>query len=272
MKKAIRVLVFSNMLFLLFLTASGFFSGAVSDIIYYLAFLCSAFFALFTLRGEYEPRSLVALPEKRDIIFTLLGIFPFIGITMLVSFLTTTLFSLFGLYATAPDVSGSTVAVLLTHAVVPALLEEFLFRLVPFTLLGGHSRRAAFLASSLLFALVHCNVFQIPYALVAGLLLGAVYVLSGSIIPSLILHLANNTVSVFWIRYGGVQSFRDIFVITVTSLAILSVILMIVLMKDRIRNIFSKLSTDKSKHWFTFEFLIFVLLTVFIAVSNMFSV
>ena len=49
--------------------------------------------------------------------------------------------------------------------------------------------------SALLFALIHMNPAQMPHAFVMGLLLGWMYVRTGSIVPGVAFHWANNTVA-----------------------------------------------------------------------------
>lgn len=53
----------------------------------------------------------------------------------------------------------------------------------------------AIIVSALLFALVHMNPAQMPYAFIAGLLLGWMYWRTGSILPGMAYHWANNSVA-----------------------------------------------------------------------------
>jgi simple sugar transport system permease protein len=100
-----------------------------------------------------------------------------------VSALTTLVLAFFG-KTNEVDVSGHLVYELFRHALIPAVLEELLFRYIPIKLLSPYSRRGAILVSALLFSLVHLNLFQIPYALLAGVVFGFLTVASGSILPS----------------------------------------------------------------------------------------
>lgn len=83
-----------------------------------------------------------------------------------------------------------------TIAVVPAFVEEFLFRGVVLSNLLPYGRTHAIVFSSLLFALMHQNVGQFFYTSVAGLILGYIYVQTGSIWGSVLLHFVNNFYSV----------------------------------------------------------------------------
>ncbi len=54
--------------------------------------------------------------------------------------------------------------------------------------------------SALLFALAHLNPAQIPHAFVVGLLLGWLFVKTGSIVPGVIVHWINNSISYVFVN------------------------------------------------------------------------
>lgn len=87
---------------------------------------------------------------------------------------------------------------LLCIGIIPAFVEEFAFRGV---ILGALRKRAsdgmAIFVSSFLFALVHGNLQQIPFAFIVGLILAYSVVYTGSIIPAMVIHFLNNTCTVF---------------------------------------------------------------------------
>ena len=79
--------------------------------------------------------------------------------------------------------------------------EELVFRgAVLRTLLGSRSPLVAIAISALFFAAVHMNPAQMPHAFLSGLLLGWMYWRTGSIIPGVVLHWVNNTVSYVLIK------------------------------------------------------------------------
>ena len=84
---------------------------------------------------------------------------------------------------------------LLSLCVVPGLCEEFLFRGVFLTNLMPFGKNNAILISALLFSLMHENPAQALFAFVAGILLGLIYVKTGSIWNCIVVHLINNFVS-----------------------------------------------------------------------------
>jgi membrane protease YdiL (CAAX protease family) len=88
------------------------------------------------------------------------------------------------------------VLMLFTTAVVPAFVEEFLFRGLVLSNLLPYGRTTAIFASALLFGVMHQNVEQLLYATVAGLVLGYLYVKTRSIWVCVLLHFVNNFTSV----------------------------------------------------------------------------
>lgn len=90
---------------------------------------------------------------------------------------------------------GIFIAVLST-AVLPAILEEFIIRGVVMQPLRRFGDKFAIIASALIFAIMHGNMVQIPYTVVAGIFMGYLAIATGSIWPSIILHFINNFYSV----------------------------------------------------------------------------
>ena len=84
----------------------------------------------------------------------------------------------------------------ITIALVPAFCEEFLFRGVILSNLMPYGRSTAIVISSLLFGLMHGNFYQFLYTTVAGLVLGFIYVKTGSIWCSTLMHMLNNSISI----------------------------------------------------------------------------
>lgn len=84
---------------------------------------------------------------------------------------------------------------LLVFAVLPALLEEMAFRGYVLRTLRPYGDRTAILVSSLLFALMHGNVLQVPFAFIVGLVLGYVTVQTDNIWLAVVIHFCNNAMS-----------------------------------------------------------------------------
>ncbi len=82
-------------------------------------------------------------------------------------------------------------------AIVPAIIEEFLFRgVILGTLRKYHGDVIAIIVSSVLFGFIHGNFLQTPLTALSGMIMGYLAVKTGSIIPSMILHFVNNALAV----------------------------------------------------------------------------
>lgn len=88
------------------------------------------------------------------------------------------------------------VLALISTAVIPALVEEFLFRGVILSNMIPFGRDAAILGSALLFGLMHGNILQFLYTTLMGVVLGYVYVYTKSIWCCVLIHFFNNALSV----------------------------------------------------------------------------
>ncbi len=100
----------------------------------------------------------------------------------------------------APEYGTGTwsfILMLLCVGILPALLEEFAIRGV---ILGALRKKfsdtSAIVISSVLFGILHGNLQQIPFATLLGLLLAYTTIYTGSLLPAVLIHAVNNTVSV----------------------------------------------------------------------------
>lgn len=97
--------------------------------------------------------------------------------------------------AATPFEDGDPLSALLTvlaSALVPAFCEEYLYRKLFCTELTVHGSAFAIIISALLFALAHFSFYTFPYAFICGLVLGVVYLKTGSVRYSMAVHFANN--------------------------------------------------------------------------------
>ncbi len=88
------------------------------------------------------------------------------------------------------------VLMLVELVVVPAFVEELLFRGVILSNLLPFGKGTAVLGSALLFGLMHQNAEQLLYATAAGAVLGWIFVQTRSIWPCVLMHFVNNFHSV----------------------------------------------------------------------------
>lgn len=87
---------------------------------------------------------------------------------------------------------------ILAVAIVAPIVEELVFRgaLLGGLLKNGISARTAILVSALTFGIIHMNPIQIVFAGIIGILLGWTYWRTGSLMPCILMHVANNSFSV----------------------------------------------------------------------------
>ncbi len=85
---------------------------------------------------------------------------------------------------------------LISTAVLPAILEEMVFRGYVLQAFRRYGDKLAVIVTALLFGLIHGNVLQLPFAFLLGLVFGWMVVQTGSIWPAVILHFGNNAMSV----------------------------------------------------------------------------
>lgn len=108
----------------------------------------------------------------------------------------------FGIEFTQPEdtstyttVSGILLSVLQT-ALIPAFIEEFAVRGVVMQPLRRYGDGFAIIMSSMVFALMHGNMVQIPFAFIAGIAIGYAVIQTGSMWTGVIIHFINNFLAV----------------------------------------------------------------------------
>ncbi len=119
---------------------------------------------------------------------------------------------LFGVEFEMPDdvsdygsVSGVLIS-LLSTAVLPAFVEEFAIRGVVMQSLRRYGDWFAIIMSSLVFALMHGNMVQIPFAFIAGIGIGYAVIKTGTMWTGIIIHFINNSIAVFsMVAYNGLS-------------------------------------------------------------------
>lgn len=85
---------------------------------------------------------------------------------------------------------------IISTAVLPALVEEMIFRGYLMGSLRPYGDGIALVLSAFVFGLFHGNVLQIPFAFILGLVLGWMVIQTGSIWTAVVLHFGNNLMSV----------------------------------------------------------------------------
>lgn len=85
---------------------------------------------------------------------------------------------------------------ILSTAVLPALVEEFIFRGYIQGALKPFGNGIAIVLSAFIFGIFHGNILQFPFAFLMGLVFGWLFAATGSIWPSVLVHFGNNLMSV----------------------------------------------------------------------------
>ena len=158
-------------------------------------------FCLFRRRLTPDDPTVTLMPPQREHLSYLLLLPLFIVSVSLLASTLTYIGSLMG-YENAILLPSSRLRLVVSAAVLPSLVEELVCRylcLVPFA--SGRGTSAVWI-SAILFALLHADPVQIPYALFAGLILGALAVQTKSIWIPMLFHLANNLTSVAFFLLG----------------------------------------------------------------------
>jgi len=104
-------------------------------------------------------------------------------------------------------------------AFVAPFVEEFVMRegITGYLMRRGVSASAAILFSAFVFGIIHLNPQQVPFACIIGIVLAIIYVKTGSIVISYIVHMLNNLVSVILLYTYGEEA-SDISIINATGI------------------------------------------------------
>ena len=96
---------------------------------------------------------------------------------------------------------------ILAIAVAGPVLEELLFRgAITKALLKQYDPAKAILISAFIFGIFHINPIQVVAAFLIGLLLAWVYYKTASLLPCILMHILNNSISVYLnIKYPGMD-------------------------------------------------------------------
>ena len=131
-------------------------------------------------------------------------------------------------------------------AVAPALLEEFLFRGAIMGNLIKYGKPFAIFTSAFLFGLIHGNLVQIPFAFLVGLVLGFLIIETDSIWTGVIIHFINNFISVCVDYLGDYvkEDILNIFYLIAVALFIVIGIVGIYILSVRNKNLFSFEKTE----------------------------
>ena len=102
---------------------------------------------------------------------------------------------------------------ILCVAVFGPILEELLFRgAITRALLKKYNPTKAIILSALVFGIFHINPVQVVSATLIGLLLAWIYYKTASLIPCILIHILNNSLSVYMsLTYPEVETTKELF-------------------------------------------------------------
>ncbi|MEG1448748.1 MAG: type II CAAX endopeptidase family protein [Oscillospiraceae bacterium] len=159
---------------------------------------------LFYVLVYHIPTRIIFPFSKVKKVDTMLMVFIGLGVStigMYSSAAVSTVFSVFGIIPTAPDISfGSnifrTLLLIVEICIIAPILEELVFRGIIMQSLRRFGDRFALVMSAIIFALIHLNFVQFPNALLMGLVMGYFVLRTNSLHVGIFMHAANNILSV----------------------------------------------------------------------------
>ncbi len=201
-----------NILYLLF-TVAGFTKKYNSDPVYQsaldiiliIAGMLIPFYFLGKrmkkISGIPEP---IAFEKPDSSIKFITAVIAGLGVCMLANIVTSyiTLFmEVFGIHLKSPDIAMPTgisgVVITVVRVVIcAAMTEEITMRGYVMGNLRAYGDKFAILMSSVMFAAMHGNLVQAPFALIAGFAIGYFSIKTGSIWTGVVIHALNNGISV----------------------------------------------------------------------------
>ena len=167
--------------------------------------------------GEKPQKSLKSKKIKEKVRLTLIGCFVFavvqIGLPHLLELIGVnyTMETLFNMNLDGSLLSN--VLLFITLAIIPAVFEELLYRKAIIDFSKGFGKGFAVVCSALLFGIIHMNLAQGILAFAVGLLMGYIYLKSGDIRITMLLHLLNNAFSAFQMMFGETSLLMNIITI-----------------------------------------------------------
>ena len=152
------------------------------------------------ISGVSEPLSLGKPYDKTSFILAVVSGIGFCTIASIVTSYLTIFISFFGLELSAPDVAmpkGTTgiITSVIRVVVIAAIAEELALRGYVMGNLRKYGDKFAIIISATVFAVIHGNLVQAPFAFIAGYAIGYLTVKTGSLWTGIAIHAANNFIS-----------------------------------------------------------------------------
>lgn len=129
---------------------------------------------------------------------------------------------------------------MLSTAVLVPVMEEFAFRGVLLSALRKYGAGFAIFASAFVFSLVHLDFSNVVFAFIAGLVFGFLYVKTGNLWISIVIHALNNGIAVAG-RYGEflfggamAEAFNDLSLLIPIAVGLVALILLVIFQREKL--------------------------------------
>ncbi len=183
--------------------SDGVFQNCADIIIVFISFLLPFYFVGKKMKAVSGAEDPIPLGKPTDGISFILAVVAGIGFCMIANIATTYLtvvMGIFGLELSSPDVPmpggiAGVVTSIIRVVVVAAVAEELTLRGYVMGNLRKYGDKFAILVSAIVFALMHGNLVQAPFALIAGFGIGYFTVKTGTVWTGIAIHAANNFIS-----------------------------------------------------------------------------
>lgn len=161
-----------------------------------LIILIPVLFYLMVYKSNPLKWELMKLPRFWDIIWAILAALCLMPLVSLLNIITMTFTSNAVTDTVEILFSENVITQLLLMAIMPAVVEEFVFRGMFYGVYRKRNIMGGALMSGLLFGLFHLNINQCVYAVVMGVAFAIIDEISGSLITSVVAHITVNASSV----------------------------------------------------------------------------
>ncbi len=116
-------------------------------------------------------------------------------------------------------------AAIIIIGIMPAFFEEFLFRGIVYGSMAEFNTKAAAVFSSVMFALLHADIYKVTGYLLMGLVLAFILRRTGSLYSAMLFHLSNNVTALLLDFYNAELIYAPVTTIVLFVLGVIGLIL-----------------------------------------------